>query len=111
MLVGRGQEAIDYAHASLEAAGDEHPHERGNALWALAEGLALTGQTDEADKTYREAAKMLEEHGQHRQLVEAYRSWGKFLRKAGREQEALEVLERAADLASEPLTVQAHKSP
>jgi tetratricopeptide (TPR) repeat protein len=111
VLLGRGQEAIDYARASLEAAADEYPHERGNALWALAEGLALTGQTDEADKTYREAAKMLEEHGQRRQLVEAYRSWGKFLRKAGREQEALEVLERAADLASETLTVEAHKSP
>ncbi|MGZ4280809.1 MAG: helix-turn-helix domain-containing protein [Gaiellaceae bacterium] len=111
VLLGRGQEAIDYARASLEAAADEYPHERGNALWALAEGLALTGQTDQADQTYREATTVLEEHGQHRQLVEAYRSWGKFLRKAGREQDALEVLERAADLASEPLTVEAHKSP
>ena len=54
---------------------------------------------------------VLEEHGHRRDFVEAYRAWGKFLRKAGREQEALEVLERAADLASEPLTVEAQKRP
>ena len=112
VLQGRGQDAVDHARASLEAAAaDEHPHERGNALWALAEGLALTGQADEADAAFREATSVLEEHGHRREFVEAYRAWGKFLRKAGREQEALEVLERAADLASEPLTVEAHKSP
>jgi len=111
VLQGRGQDAVDHARASLEAAADEHPHERGNALWALAEGLALTGQVDEADAAFREATSVLEEHGHRRDFVEAYRAWGKFLRKAGREQEALEVLERAADLASEPLTVETHKSP
>jgi predicted RNA polymerase sigma factor len=31
-----------------------------------------------------------------------------FLRRAGREEEALEVFERAADLASEPATVETH---
>jgi tetratricopeptide (TPR) repeat protein len=111
VLSGRGPQAVEFARSSLEAAADELPHERGNALWALAEGLALTGKTDEADQTYREAVGVLEEHGHRREFVEAYRSWGKFLRKAGREQEALEVLERAADLASEPLAVEAHKSP
>ena len=111
VLQGRGDDAIAHARASLEAAADEHPHERGNALLALAEGLALTGQTDEADAAFREATSVLEEHGHRRDFVEAYRAWGKFLRKAGREQDALEVLERAADLASEPLTVEAHKSP
>ena len=111
MLLGRGEEAIQRAQASLEAAGDEYPHESGHALWSLAEGLALTGEQDKADAAFREATSLLEEHGHRRDFVEAYRAWGKFLRKAGREQEALEVLERAADLASEPLTVEAHKSP
>jgi tetratricopeptide (TPR) repeat protein len=111
VLTGRGTEAVAFATASLEAAGDEHPHERANALWTLADGLALEGKTDAADDAFREATKLLEEHGQQRQIVEAYRSWGKFLRKAGREHEALEALERAADLASEPLAVEAHRGP
>jgi hypothetical protein len=43
--------------------------------------------------------------------VDAYRSWGKFLRRAGREEEALEVLERASDLAAEPVAgTQAHQT-
>ena len=48
--------------------------------------------------------------GHRRDVVEAYRAWGKFLRRAGREDDALEVFERAADLASEPLTVEAHRT-
>ena len=111
VLLGHGEEAIARARASLAAAGDEYPHESGHALWSLAEGLAMTGDLDEADATFREATTLLEEHGHRRDFVEAYRAWGKFLRKAGREQEALEVLERAADLASEPLAVEAHTSP
>ena len=44
---------------------------------------------------------LLEAHGHRREYVDVYRSWGKFLRRAGREEEALEVLERATDLAAE----------
>ena len=105
---GNGEQAVSYARAALESAGDDNPHERGNALWALAEGLALTGEPDDADSAFRDATKLLEGHGHRRDVVEAYRSWGKFLRRSGREEEALEVFERAADLAAEPLTVEAH---
>jgi tetratricopeptide (TPR) repeat protein len=105
---GNGEQAVEYARSALESAGEENPHERGNAFWALADGLALTGESDEADAAFREATKLLEEHGHRRDVVEAYRSWGKFLRRSGREEEALEVFERAADLASEPLTVETH---
>jgi tetratricopeptide (TPR) repeat protein len=107
VLLGRGEEAVERAHTALEIAGDEFPHERGNALWSLAEGLALTGDEDGADKTFREATEYLEAHGHRRDFVEAYRSWGKFLRRAGREEAALEVLERAADLASTPVELEA----
>jgi tetratricopeptide (TPR) repeat protein len=100
--LGRADEAIARARAALAAAGDDYPAERGNALWALAEGLSLTDDHDAADAAYREAAETLGEHGPRRDHVEAYRSWGKFLRRAGREDEAFEVLERAADLAAEP---------
>lgn len=102
--LGNGQEATRRAQAALDAVGDEYPHERGNALWALAEGLALTGDTDGAHDSFRKATALLEKEGHRRDYVEAYRAWGKFLRRSGREDEALEVLERAADLAAEPVT-------
>ena len=103
MQLGDGEEATRRARAALEAVGDEYPHEKGNALWALAEGLALTGETDAAHDSFRKATTLLEKQGHRRDYVEAYRAWGKFLRRSGREEEALEVLERAADLASEPV--------
>jgi tetratricopeptide (TPR) repeat protein len=100
--LGDGDEAVRRAQAALDAVGDEYPHEKGNALWALADGLALKGDHDGASDAFRRATTLLEEQGHRRDYVEAYRAWGKFLRRAGREDEALEVLERAADLASEP---------
>jgi tetratricopeptide (TPR) repeat protein len=100
--LGDGDEAVRRAQAALDAVGDEYPHEKGNALWALADGLALKGDHDGASDAFRRATTLLEDQGHRRDYVEAYRAWGKFLRRAGREDEALEVLERAADLASEP---------
>jgi tetratricopeptide (TPR) repeat protein len=103
LALGDGDEAVRRARAALDAVGDEYPHERGNALWALAEGLALTGDTDGAYDSFGKATSLLEKEGHRRDYVEAYRAWGKFLRRSGREDEALEVLERAADLAAEPV--------
>ena len=102
--LGDGDEATRRARAALDAVGDEYPHERGNALWALAEGLSLAGDTDAAHDAFGKATALLEKEGHRRDYVEAYRAWGKFLRRSGRENEALEVLERAADLAAEPVT-------
>jgi tetratricopeptide (TPR) repeat protein len=102
--LGNGDEAVRRARAALDAVGDDYPHEQGNALWALAEGLALTGDTDAANDAFRQATTLLESQGHRRDYIEAYRAWGKFLRRVGREEEALEVLERAADLATEPVT-------
>src|SRR3954454_15882016 len=109
--LGDGEEALRRSRAALDAVGDEYPHERGNALWALAESLALTGDTDGAHDAFRQATTLLEEEGHRRDYVEAYRAWGKFLRRSGREEEALEVLERAADLAAGPAAAADHRSP
>lgn len=96
--------AIHKGEAAVAAVeGDEYPHEKGRGFWALAEARALADDVDGADAAYREATMLLEAHGHRRDYVDAYRSWGKFLRRAGREEEALEVLERAGDLAAEPL--------
>ena len=107
--LGDGDEAVRRAQAALDAVGDDFPPEKGNALWALAEGLALQGDHNAADDAFRRATTLLEEQGHRRDFVEAYRAWGKFLRRSGREDQALEVLERAADLASEPVTAD-HRS-
>lgn len=94
--------AVAKAEAAVAAlAGDEYPREMGLGQWALAEARALDGDTDGADSAFREATMLLEAHGHRREYVDVYRSWGKFLRRAGREEEALEVLERATDLAAE----------
>jgi transcriptional regulator with XRE-family HTH domain len=105
---GDADEAISRAEASVAAASDEYLHERANALWALAEAKALKGEVDGADEAFRQATDLLREHGHRRDHIEAYRSWGKFLRRAGREEQALEVLERAADLGAEPAAVESH---
>ena len=107
-LRGDADEAIRRAEAAVEAASDEYLRERGSALWALADAKALKGDVDGANEAFRQATGLLGAHGHRRDHVEAYRAWGKFLRRAGREEQALEVLERAADLGAEPASVEAH---
>jgi len=104
--LGDGDRAIDRAEAALAVATDEYLRERGSALWALAEAKALKGDVDGAHDAFGQATELLGAHGHRRDHVEAYRAWGKFLRRAGREEQALEVLERAADLAAEPAGVE-----
>jgi transcriptional regulator with XRE-family HTH domain len=101
-------EAVRRAEAAVQAASAEYLRERGGALWALAEARALQGDVDGADEAFRQATELLGEHGHRRDHIESYRAWGKFLRRAGREEQALEVLERAADLAAEPAVVESH---
>jgi tetratricopeptide (TPR) repeat protein len=112
LSMGNAARAVQKAEAAVAAvAGDEYPHEMGRGLWALAEARALDGDVDGADDAFRQGTILLGAHGQRREFVDAYRSWGKFLRRAGREEEALEVLERATDLAAEPVAdTQAHRS-
>ena len=110
--LGNATLAVQKAEAAVAAlTGDEYPREMGLGLWALGEARALDGDNDGADAAFREATILLEAHGHRRDYVDAYRSWGKFLRRAGREEEALEVLERASDLAAEPVVdTQAHQT-
>jgi transcriptional regulator with XRE-family HTH domain len=78
---------------------DELPNERGHAWWAIAEARARGGAGN-ADEAYREAIALLAEHGSVRQHANVLRSYGRFLRESGREHDALDVFERAADVAS-----------
>ncbi len=96
-LLGRGDRAVELARSALELT-DDSPYDRGLALVALAEGNALKGDVDVALGAYAEAVGILEELARWRQATTAARAWAKLLRDAGRESEALDVLDRAADL-------------
>jgi len=100
------------AAASSDWAGAEHlgsaalqlaealPNERGGAWLVVAEARAGGGEAGGADEAFREALALLAEHGTVRQHAAALRSYGRFLRDSGREREALDVFEQAAEVAS-----------
>ena len=75
------------------------PVEVGRAWRTLAAVFERLGDLDLAERAYATAVEALTRQGAPRHLAEAYRAWGKFLRGLGREEEALDVFERAADLA------------
>jgi tetratricopeptide (TPR) repeat protein len=98
--LGQADDAVSRASETLELLGEANPVEQGSALLAMAQGLTLSGKVEEADAAFRQAVELLERHGQRQDLGEALRSWGKLLRSTGREKEALDILERAAELGA-----------
>jgi len=100
VALGQGAEAVARAREALAALGTSDPGERGDASWALAEGYGLEGDIDSADATFRQAVELLAGHRPSRDSAAACRSWAKLLRRAGREQEALDVLERAVEIGN-----------
>jgi tetratricopeptide (TPR) repeat protein len=106
--LGRADEAVSRAREVLELLGEENPAEQGNAWWALAEGLALREDAQGADEAFRRAADLLSGAGRWREASQACRAWARMLRQVGRETEALDVLERAADLAARRESSEAH---
>ncbi|HVM17347.1 MAG TPA: helix-turn-helix transcriptional regulator [Gaiellaceae bacterium] len=100
VVLGEGAAAVARAREALELLGDSDPGERGRALQALGEGLTLQGATDEASDAFRASVDALEQAERYADAAQACRAWGRMLRKAGREGEALDVLDRAADLGA-----------
>ena len=97
-LEGDGDRAVALAREALEL--EPTPPDRGDALAALADGLALNGEPDAADGTYRDAVDALEAHRRWRPAANACRAWARMLRDHGREAQALDVLDRAAELGT-----------
>jgi transcriptional regulator with XRE-family HTH domain len=77
---------------------DSHPADRGEALAALAEGLTLRGELEPAESAFRESVEILESHSRWRAAANTCRAWSQMLRHSGREADALDVLDRAAEL-------------
>jgi tetratricopeptide (TPR) repeat protein len=94
--------AVENAREALGALADTDPMEQGAALVALAEGLSLKGDVDTAEDSLRKAVEAFDSAGRPQEAAQAYRAWGRLLREAGRESEALDVLEKAAEAAVRP---------
>ena len=99
VLVQDPDTAVTRAKEALDLLGAEQGAEQGSAWWTYADGLALRGEADAANDAYRRAVELMAENRSWREAAQACRAWGKMLRNAGRESEALDVLERATDLA------------
>ncbi len=96
---GRADEAIELARTGIELLRDGDPAELGAARAALAEGLALRGEWAEADANFASALELLTEQRRWREAAHVAQTHGRLLRKAGRENEALDALEQATELS------------
>ena len=89
-----GVTAIRLAREALVILDGEAPAEQGRAHWALAEGLAAAGDVAAALAEFRVAEPLLAREGRY--LRQLWRAWAHVLRAAGRLEEALDLLDRAA---------------
>ena len=107
-LSGDGERAVALARATIDLIGDRSPMDEGRAHSTLGDGLALTGESATADEAYARAVELLEGQGRWRDAANTCRAWGRMLRQAGREQQALDVLERATDLGMRTAPAEMH---
>jgi tetratricopeptide (TPR) repeat protein len=97
-LRGEAEAAVRLAREALDLVGSESPSDEGHAFATLGDALAVAGEFQGAEEAYRRAVDMLEVQGRFRPAANAARAWGRMLRQNGREEQALDVLERAAEL-------------
>jgi tetratricopeptide (TPR) repeat protein len=96
---GEGESAVSLARRALELNRGNAPGDDGRALFALGEGLAQVGEHPGAEEAFQQAVEILEQQHQWREATSACRSWSKMLREQGREEQALDVLERATEFS------------
>jgi tetratricopeptide (TPR) repeat protein len=91
------------------ALSQDFPNEHGQAWWAIAEARAGAGDPNAAD-AFERAVEELHLHGTVRHYANVLRAYGRYLREVGRERDALDIYERAANVASnlqgEPTTAE-----
>jgi transcriptional regulator with XRE-family HTH domain len=90
--------AISLSEQAVELA-DGTPHEHALALAALAQARAADGDAG-ADDAFSSALTALARQGTPREHAELLRAYGRYLRDAAREREALDVFEQAAEIAA-----------
>ena len=97
VLRGHGADAVTLAREALAVAKDA-PADQGLGYSALADGLALSGDKAAAGDAYAKAVELLESQGRWRPAANACRAWAHMLRDQGRDEEAMDALDRAAEL-------------
>jgi transcriptional regulator with XRE-family HTH domain len=102
VLRGSLGEAVERAEQALRLLGDSDPGEQGAALLALGEARLAAGEAAAAEDAFRRSAAAFEAGGRVPDAAHAYRELGRLLRDSGRESEALDVLDRAAQAAAGP---------
>ena len=105
---GEAAPAIAFARRALDLNRGRNPVDDGRAFSALADGLTLAGDTPGADEAYHRAVDLLEEHGRWRDAANACRAQARMLRQAGDERQAMDVLDRAAELGTRGTPAEAH---
>jgi transcriptional regulator with XRE-family HTH domain len=96
---GDAAAAAAFARRALEVNAGANPVDDGLAYAALGNALALQGDEEAADDAYGRAARILERRGRWHDAANACRAWARMLRQVGREDQAMDVLDRAAELA------------
>jgi transcriptional regulator with XRE-family HTH domain len=107
-LRSEGERAVELARRAVELNASKSPIDEGRAFFALGDGLALTGEHAGADEAYRRAVELLEQQHQWRDATNGCRAWAKMLREQGREEQALDVLERATELSMRTTPAASH---
>jgi len=98
-LRGDAAAGIQLAREAIPLTQNGRPADEGLAFSALADALTLGGEAQGADEAFRRAVSLLEQEGRWRDATTACRSWARMLRQMGREDQAIDVLERATGLA------------
>jgi len=107
-LRGDAGAAVALAREALALIEEDAKLDEGLAQMALADGLALAGDTAAAGDAFRRAVDLLERQGRWRDAMNACRNWARMLRQTGSEVEALDVLDRAAELGMRAAPDAAH---
>jgi tetratricopeptide (TPR) repeat protein len=92
---GRSDDALGYAREALELIGDGDRSDRATALWALGQAQVDVGELDAGVETLAASMERFEREQEWYEAATVARRLGQAYRKAGRESEALDVLERA----------------
>jgi tetratricopeptide (TPR) repeat protein len=95
----RPDEAVERAHQGLELLA-EHELAQGATWYALGQALAAKGDAERALPAFERAVDLLADTGEWREATAAARAWSEVLRKTGKTDEALDVLEQASELAA-----------
>lgn len=109
-VLGDARRALAYAGEADRLLG-EHVLHRANGRHALAVAHAALGQLEKATPEFDEAIELLLARGQWREASSVARDWAKALQAAGRDQEAVAVLDRALDFRSHQVSGAPSRAP